>query len=91
MQAVHRHSDCWTGPFVIERPNELRSLVIALADRLATSARRVRPTHDRSPSWSAVVQPPDLPPNDADCGLLGSATVRGRRTRWRSPSASAGG
>ncbi|MBM0224254.1 transcriptional regulator [Micromonospora sicca] len=36
-------------PFVIERPDELRGLVIALADRLATSARRVRPTHDRSP------------------------------------------
>jgi predicted DNA-binding transcriptional regulator YafY len=31
-------------PFVIERPDELRGLVIALADRLATSARRVRPT-----------------------------------------------
>ncbi|MCC9306457.1 YafY family transcriptional regulator [Kitasatospora sp. RB6PN24] len=27
-------------PFVIERPDELRDLVIALADRLATSARR---------------------------------------------------
>jgi predicted DNA-binding transcriptional regulator YafY len=36
-------------PFVIERPDDLRGLVIALADRLATSARRVRPTHDRSP------------------------------------------
>ena len=36
-------------PFVIERPDELRSLVIALADRLATSARRVHLTHDGSP------------------------------------------
>ncbi|HYZ55141.1 MAG TPA: YafY family protein [Streptosporangiaceae bacterium] len=36
-------------PFVIERPDELRSLVIALADRLAASARRVRLTHDGSP------------------------------------------
>src|SRR3954452_4578600 len=36
-------------PFAIERPDELRDLVTALADRLATSARRVRPTHDRSP------------------------------------------
>jgi len=36
-------------PFVIERPDELRGLVIALADRLATSARRVRLTHDGSP------------------------------------------
>ena len=36
-------------PFVIERPDELRGLVIALADRLAASARRVRRTHDGSP------------------------------------------
>jgi predicted DNA-binding transcriptional regulator YafY len=36
-------------PFVIERPDELRGLVTALADRLATSARRVRPTADRGP------------------------------------------
>jgi hypothetical protein len=27
------------GPFVIERPDELRVLVVALADRLAASAR----------------------------------------------------
>jgi predicted DNA-binding transcriptional regulator YafY len=33
-------------PFVIERPDHLRSLVIALADRLTTSARR---GHDHSP------------------------------------------
>ena len=31
-------------PFVIERPDELRSLVTALAGRLAASARRVRLT-----------------------------------------------
>ncbi|MFE7623762.1 helix-turn-helix transcriptional regulator [Streptomyces sp. NPDC057509] len=30
-------------PFVIERPDELRDLVIALADRLAARARRARP------------------------------------------------
>jgi predicted DNA-binding transcriptional regulator YafY len=36
-------------PFVIERPDELRGLVIALADRLATSARRVHFTDGRSP------------------------------------------
>jgi hypothetical protein len=36
-------------PFVIERPDELRGLVIALADRLSASARRVRLTHDGSP------------------------------------------
>ena len=36
-------------PFVIERPVELRRLVIALADRLAASARKAPPTHDRSP------------------------------------------
>jgi predicted DNA-binding transcriptional regulator YafY len=36
-------------PFVIERPDDLRDLVIALADRLASSARRARPTPDRSP------------------------------------------
>ncbi|MEU8131176.1 YafY family protein [Micromonospora sp. NPDC049049] len=36
-------------PFVIERPDDLRGLVIALADRLATSARAVRLTHDGSP------------------------------------------
>jgi hypothetical protein len=36
-------------PFVIERPDELRGLVIALADRLATSARRVHLTDGRSP------------------------------------------
>jgi len=36
-------------PFVIERPDDLRGLVIALADRLATSARTVHLTHDRSP------------------------------------------
>ncbi|MEU7650754.1 YafY family protein [Micromonospora taraxaci] len=35
-------------PFVIERPDELRGLVTALADRLTTSARRVRPLIDRS-------------------------------------------
>jgi predicted DNA-binding transcriptional regulator YafY len=35
-------------PFVIERPDELRGLVIALAERLATSSRAVRPTHDGS-------------------------------------------
>jgi predicted DNA-binding transcriptional regulator YafY len=33
-------------PFVIERPEELRALVTALADRLATSARRVSATDD---------------------------------------------
>jgi hypothetical protein len=27
-------------PFAIERPDELRGLVVALADRLVTSARR---------------------------------------------------
>ncbi|MEU7881239.1 helix-turn-helix transcriptional regulator [Microbispora bryophytorum] len=32
-------------PFVIERPDELRGLVAALADRLAASARRVPPEH----------------------------------------------
>jgi hypothetical protein len=36
-------------PFVIEQPDDLRGLVIALADRLATSACRVRLTHDGSP------------------------------------------
>jgi hypothetical protein len=30
-------------PFVIERPDELRGLVVALADRLTASARRVPP------------------------------------------------
>ena len=30
-------------PFVIERPDELRDLVTALADRLAASARRSPP------------------------------------------------
>lgn len=30
-------------PFVIERPDELRGLVIALADRLTASARRSPP------------------------------------------------
>ncbi|MGC4769709.1 WYL domain-containing protein [Micromonospora sp. DT44] len=34
-------------PFVIERPDELRGLVTALADRLTASARRVRPVPDR--------------------------------------------
>jgi WYL domain len=36
-------------PFIIERPDELRGLVTALADRLATSARRDRLTYDGSP------------------------------------------
>jgi predicted DNA-binding transcriptional regulator YafY len=36
-------------PFVIERPDELRGLVIALADRLTASARRVRLAHDGVP------------------------------------------
>jgi hypothetical protein len=36
-------------PFVIEQPADLRGLVIALADRLATSARSDHLTHDRSP------------------------------------------
>jgi predicted DNA-binding transcriptional regulator YafY len=36
-------------PFVIERPDDLRGLVVALADRLATSARRTHLTHDHSP------------------------------------------
>jgi hypothetical protein len=36
-------------PFIIERPDELRGLVTALADRLATSARRGRLTDDGSP------------------------------------------
>lgn len=36
-------------PFVIERPDELRGLVSALADRLASSARRVRPAPDLTP------------------------------------------
>ena len=30
-------------PFVVERPDELRDLITALADRLATSARRNAP------------------------------------------------
>ena len=30
-------------PFAIERPDELRALIAALADRLATSARRIAP------------------------------------------------
>jgi hypothetical protein len=30
-------------PFVVERPAELRDLIAALADRLATSARRSPP------------------------------------------------
>jgi hypothetical protein len=30
-------------PFVVERPDELRDLIAALADRLATSARRNAP------------------------------------------------
>ncbi|GLX05963.1 transcriptional regulator [Microbispora sp. NBRC 16548] len=41
-------------PFVIERPDELRGLVAALADRLAASARRVPPapgTVGRRVSW----------------------------------------
>jgi predicted DNA-binding transcriptional regulator YafY len=32
-------------PFVVERPNELRDLIAALADRLAASARRNAPDH----------------------------------------------
>jgi predicted DNA-binding transcriptional regulator YafY len=36
-------------PFVIERPDELRDLVIALADRLAASARRDHLTHGGTP------------------------------------------
>ncbi len=36
-------------PFVIERPDDLRGLVIALADRLATCARSAHLTHDRNP------------------------------------------
>ncbi len=36
-------------PFVIERPEELRGLVIALADRTATSARRLRTPRAGSP------------------------------------------
>jgi hypothetical protein len=36
-------------PFVIDRPDELRGLVIALADRLAKSAREVRGTDGLSP------------------------------------------
>ena len=30
-------------PFAVERPGELRNLITALADRLATSARRIAP------------------------------------------------
>jgi len=30
-------------PFAVERPDELRDLIVALADRLATSARRNAP------------------------------------------------
>ena len=30
-------------PFVVERPDELRDLIAALADRLAASARRTAP------------------------------------------------
>lgn len=36
-------------PFVIERPEELRGLVAALAGRLVTSARRVHINHDDRP------------------------------------------
>lgn len=36
-------------PFVIERPDDLRGLVLALADRLATSARTDRLAHGRNP------------------------------------------
>lgn len=36
-------------PFVIERPDDLRDLVLALADRLATSAHTDRLAHDRNP------------------------------------------
>jgi hypothetical protein len=35
--------------FIVERPDELRGLVIAIADRLATSARRPRPPRRRRP------------------------------------------
>ncbi|WP_018503119.1 helix-turn-helix transcriptional regulator [Parafrankia discariae] len=35
-------------PFVIERPDELRGLVLALADRLSASARADRLPHDRN-------------------------------------------
>lgn len=35
-------------PFIIERPDELRSLVTALADRLAAPPAKVRRTNDRS-------------------------------------------
>ncbi|MEW2428772.1 YafY family protein [Micromonospora sp. NPDC047644] len=53
-------------PFVIERPDELRDLVIALADRLATSARGVRLTDNGSPCWPCAGQSRD--PNDTDGG-----------------------
>ena len=43
-------------PFVVERPDELRDLLAALADRLATSARRNAPHQHRRPEikdgWS---------------------------------------
>ena len=32
-------------PFAVERPDELRDRIAALADRLATSARRIAPRH----------------------------------------------
>jgi predicted DNA-binding transcriptional regulator YafY len=40
-------------PFVIEQPEELRSLVTALADRLTASARRSAPDADSSPRRTA--------------------------------------
>ena len=36
-------------PFIVERPDELRDLIAALADRLATSARGIRPTSNLGP------------------------------------------
>jgi predicted DNA-binding transcriptional regulator YafY len=37
-------------PFVVDQPDDLRGLIIALADRLAASARRVPLTDDASPT-----------------------------------------
>ena len=54
-------------PFVIERPDDLRGLVIALADRLAASAAEVRLQHDRSPLRAARRTAPS--PDDTNCGL----------------------
>jgi predicted DNA-binding transcriptional regulator YafY len=53
-------------PFVVERPAELRDLVLALAERLAASARRTEPGHLTGVSQSGEQHVQEVPQRRVD-------------------------